>query len=113
MGWVGFRIQAQTECIAAEMDCARKGSGESISFSASRAARERMDLYKLAWLVWIGGTVLIVLSWNDTVSTEVGWVGFVIALIGVGLSFIPYIRAKPPKLPSNPTPGNDAGESKA
>jgi hypothetical protein len=72
-----------------------------------------MDLYKLAWLVWIGGTVLIVLSWNDTVSTEVGWAGFVIALIGVGLSIIPYIRAKPPTPPNNPAPGNDAGESNA
>jgi hypothetical protein len=62
-----------------------------------------MDLYKLAWLIWTGGTILIILSWNGTVSREVGWAGFVIALIGVGLSFIPHVQAKFRKpLPSPP-----------
>jgi hypothetical protein len=41
-----------------------------------------MDLYQLAWQIGIGGTILIVLSWDGTVRPEVGWVGFVIALIG-------------------------------
>ena len=67
-----------------------------------------MDLYKLAWLVWIGGTILIVLSWNDTVSAEVGWVGFVIALIGVALSFIPHLRAKQAMPPPNLEPPSEA-----
>jgi hypothetical protein len=68
----------------------------------------RMDLYKTSWLVWIAGTILIVLSWNNTVSAEVGWVGFAIALIGVVLSFIPYFHAKRRKPPSHPPTGDDA-----
>jgi hypothetical protein len=63
-----------------------------------------MSPYKLAWLVWIAGTILIVLSWNDTVRREVGWVGFVIALIGVGLSLIPHIRARRATPPTNSVP---------
>ena len=70
-----------------------------------------MDLYKLAWLIWIGGTILIVLSWDGTVSTEVGWAGFVIALIGVGLSFIPHIQAKLRKPLRSPPTANNAGPS--
>ena len=50
-------------------------------------------LYRIAWVVWIGGTVLIVLRWNNTVSAGVGWIGFAIALIGVGLSWIPHGKA--------------------
>jgi hypothetical protein len=34
-----------------------------------------MNLYKLAWLIWILGTILIVLSWDGTVGVEVGWAG--------------------------------------
>jgi hypothetical protein len=70
-----------------------------------------MDLYKLAWLIWIGGTILVVLSWDGTVSAEVGWVGFVTALIGVGLSFIPHIRTKLGKPTRSPLPRNDAEPS--
>ena len=65
-----------------------------------------MELYKFAWLVWIGGTILIILSWNDTVSPEIGWIGFVLALIGVGLSFIPHLRTKREK-PAVPSPPDD------
>jgi hypothetical protein len=32
--------------------------------SVKRRYIQRMDLYKLAWLIWIGGTILIVLSWD-------------------------------------------------
>lgn len=67
-----------------------------------------MDLYKTSWLVWIAGTILIVLCWNNTVSAEIGWVGFAIALIGVVLSFIPYFRAKRRKPRSHPPTGDDA-----
>jgi hypothetical protein len=72
-----------------------------------------MELYKLAFLMWIVGTILVVLSWDGTVSPEIGWSGFVIALIGVGLSFIPYIQAKLRKTPRIPSPGNNAGPSDA
>ena len=61
-----------------------------------------MDLYKLAWFVWIVGTILIVMSWNGTVSPTTGWVGFGIALVGVLLSFIPQLRRK--------LPGQQAGD---
>ena len=72
-----------------------------------------MELYKLAWLIWIVGTILIVLSWDGTVSAEVGWAGFVTALLGVGLSFIPHIHAKLRKHPRIPPHGNNAGPSDA
>jgi hypothetical protein len=61
-----------------------------------------MTLYKIAWLVWVGGTVLIVLSWSHVVSAKVGWAGFVIAVIGVGLSAIPHLQAKKQMRPSPP-----------
>jgi len=72
-----------------------------------------MDLYKLAWLIWIVGTILIVLSWDGTVSAEIGWAGFVIALIGVGLSFIPHIQTKLKQPPRSPLSGNDTESSDA
>ena len=31
---------------------------------------------QLVWLVWWGGTILIVLSWMDIVANIIGWVGF-------------------------------------
>jgi hypothetical protein len=58
-----------------------------------------MGLYKFAWLLWLAGATLIVLSWTETVSREVGWAGFVTALIAVALSAIPHIPTwfgKPP-----------------
>jgi peptidoglycan/LPS O-acetylase OafA/YrhL len=67
-----------------------------------------MNLYKLAWLIWILGTILIVLSWDGTVGVEVGWAGFVIALIGVILSFIPHLQGKSRKLPRRPSYGDNA-----
>ena len=45
---------------------------------------------RLCWLLWIGGTVLIVLSWTDTVSPEVGWAGYAVALAGMVLSRIAF-----------------------
>ncbi len=72
-----------------------------------------MELYKLSWLIWIVGTILIVLSWDGTVSTEIGWAGFVIALIGVGLSLISHIQTKLRKPPRAPSLENNAGPSEA
>jgi membrane-bound ClpP family serine protease len=45
-------------------------------------------MYKFCWVLWIGGTILILASWVDVVSPTVGWVGFAIALIGTLLSFV-------------------------
>jgi hypothetical protein len=63
-----------------------------------------MNLYALAWLLWIAGTILIVLSWTGTVSNEAGWGGFVVALIGVGLSFVAHIRPRRAVPPTNSVP---------
>src|SRR5262249_21776671 len=69
-------------------------SSRGVAQSLVRRRRQRKHgPLQARMVVWIGGTILIVLSWNDTVSAEVGWVGFVLALIGVGLSFVPHIRA--------------------
>ena len=46
-------------------------------------------LYKIGWCAWIGGTILIVASWTGTVSATVGWIGFVIALAGAAVTWIP------------------------
>jgi hypothetical protein len=45
-----------------------------------------MPLHYVCWLLWIGGTALIVLSWADAVPNTVGWLGFAIACGG---SFLP------------------------
>lgn len=70
-----------------------------------------MDLYKLGWLMWIVGTILIVLSWDGTVSAEVGWLGFVTTLAGVGLSFIPHIQTKLGRPTRSPLPRTDSQPS--
>lgn len=59
------------------------GTGET-PFGHMRA----MQLYKLAWLIWVVGTALIVMSWVNIVSPTVGWTGFVIAMLGTLLSFV-------------------------
>lgn len=48
-----------------------------------------MTIYRLAWSLWIVGTILILLSWTNSVTPEVGWTGFVMALIGALLSWMP------------------------
>jgi hypothetical protein len=39
---------------------------------------------------------------SHAVSAKVGWAGFVIAVIGVGLSAIPYLQAKKQMRPPPP-----------
>lgn len=46
------------------------------------AANRRQWLNRFCWGLWIVGMLLIVLSWNDTVSNEVGWGGFAAAMAG-------------------------------
>jgi Zn finger protein HypA/HybF involved in hydrogenase expression len=40
-----------------------------------------------AWMLWIGGTILIVASWIRLVPNEIGWIGFVVAAVGTLLSY--------------------------
>lgn len=41
---------------------------------------------QISWLLWIGGTVMVALSWTGSVSGRTGWIGFGIALAGTILS---------------------------
>jgi len=43
---------------------------------------------RAVWIAWWLGTVLIVLSWVDVVSPQIGWVGFGIACVSVVVSVI-------------------------
>jgi hypothetical protein len=45
--------------------------------------------YRLAWVLWIAGTVVIVLSWGRVVSPSIGWAGFALALVGTAVSKMP------------------------
>jgi hypothetical protein len=47
-------------------------------------------VYKAAWLLWIGGSILIVLSWIDAVTPTVGWIGFGVAMFGTVLSLVAH-----------------------
>ena len=52
-----------------------------------------MVAYRLGWIVWTCGTLLVVLSWVRVVSNGVGWVGFVACFVGVALSAVPHLQA--------------------
>jgi hypothetical protein len=43
-------------------------------------------MYKFCWLLWIGGTILIIASWGEIVTPAIGWIGFGVALTGTLLS---------------------------
>jgi hypothetical protein len=52
---------------------------------------------RIAWVLWIVGTALIVGSWIDLVPALVGWGGFFLALIGTVLSYVvPVDRSQYP-----------------
>src|ERR1051326_8446825 len=76
------------------------------TFSAKGCAK--MDFYKLGWLLWIPGTILIVLSWHGTVSNQIGWVGFAVALAGVGVSFIHHLKPKGQEPSERSPPSHEA-----
>lgn len=72
-------------------------------------------MYKFCWMMWIGGTALIVASWSEVVSPTVGWVGFGIALSGTVLSLVAQQHPqkslrKPPEVGSEvQTPSSEPG----
>jgi len=41
-------------------------------------------------ILWIIGTILIVLSWFNVVPNKVGWIGFGMALLGSVSSWMGY-----------------------
>ena len=46
-----------------------------------------MKRNQIAWYMWAIGTILVVLSWFDVVSPNVGWCGFAVALVGSVISW--------------------------
>jgi hypothetical protein len=46
-----------------------------------------MKRNQIAWWFWAIGTVLVVLSWFDVVSTTVGWCGFALGVVGSVISW--------------------------
>jgi peptidoglycan/LPS O-acetylase OafA/YrhL len=50
------------------------------------AAPPPSKLRRLASLLWLVGVAAIVLSWTNTVTPTVGWIGFGVALVGTLLS---------------------------
>jgi hypothetical protein len=47
-----------------------------------------MSLSRISWVLWIGGTIEIVLSWTHAVTPQVGWIGWGVALAGTVLSLL-------------------------
>jgi hypothetical protein len=55
-----------------------------------------MDLYKIAWALFILGAILAILGKRGNLSETFLWVGLVIAGVGVVLSLVPVGRRQPP-----------------
>lgn len=51
-----------------------------------------MSLLHVAWALWIGGTVVVLLSWVDVVGIPVGWGGFAVAIVGMILGRLPSMH---------------------
>ena len=61
----------------------------------SEAPRKRgIDFY--VWLIWWIGAIIIVLSWTNTVSAVVGWVGFGLCCLSSLASVVLKKYWKPP-----------------
>ena len=61
-----------------------------------------MKRNQIAWWLWAIGTVLIVLSWVDVVSTNIGWCGFALGLVGSVISWgLRPPRAEPSEIDKN------------
>lgn len=48
----------------------------------------RINLYKLAWVLSIGGSIAIGLAWYQQVPSFVGWIGFAVVISGIVLSVL-------------------------
>jgi hypothetical protein len=48
-----------------------------------------MRVQQIAWILWVGGTVVIVASWTGAVTPVVGWIGFAVAGVGALISWLP------------------------
>ncbi len=82
-----------------------------------------MRVRQLAWLLYLPGTALIVLSWVRIVPPEVGWLGFAVAGIGALMSYLPATEDRfyypltqegfPVEPPGNPVPADLALEAGA
>ena len=47
------------------------------------------------WAFWIVGSALVLGSWIDFVTVEVGWIGWGVAMVGVVGSRIPALNRNP------------------
>jgi hypothetical protein len=56
---------------------------------------------RIAWSFWAVGTALIVLSWFEVVTPQVGWIGFGIGMVG---SVMGWGLTPPKGTPSSSTP---------
>lgn len=54
-----------------------------------------MSLNAACWLMWIAGTIVIVLSWVNVVTPQTGWFGFGLAIFGTLLSSFARSRSRP------------------
>jgi membrane-bound ClpP family serine protease len=52
-----------------------------------------MTLYAAGNVLWVVGTILIVLGWVDVVDKRVAWAGFAVALVGAILTWLPRRKA--------------------
>ena len=51
-------------------------------------------VYKIAWVIWIIGSLLVIASWIALVPLDWGWFGFVVTLIGVVASMYSHWLAR-------------------
>ena len=59
--------------------------------------------HQIAWYLWAIGSVLIVLSWFNIVSTGIGWIGFAIGMVGSVLGW----GLRPPSRSAERSEGGD------
>lgn len=54
-------------------------------------------------MLWIVGTAIVLASWVDVVTPQVGWIGFAIGMVGYVLSkAAPESTTQPPKTQEEP-----------
>jgi Short C-terminal domain len=48
-----------------------------------------MTLHRIGMILWVPGTILVVLGWTGHVSSGTSWLGFILALVGAVMTWIP------------------------